>query len=984
MNIRLCYLLIFFLSVSSAYAQEDKKAVAERLYNEASQLLVQNTAESKQKALEKFQTALPIFRELGMGREEGATLNDIGLVYSFNGDKRKAIEYYDQALPLRRAAGDRQGEARTLQNTARAYDDLGVTDKAIDYFNQALDIFKAIGDRQRVALTLNGMGVLYSRLGEFPKAIQVYNESLQINRELGNKQGEAILLSNIGAVYGELGEYQRSFEFYNQSLPLRRSVGDRKGEAMTLNHIAGFYAKVGMLQQSLDYLGQALPLMRTVGDRFGEAFILHNTGVTYLNMGEFQKGLQYLEEALPIRKSVGDRRGEANTLEAIGSYYFSLKNYRKAIEYFDQILPLWRSTGDRSGEGSTLRKLGMTNAALGETKKAIDYLDQALPLLRAVGDRRDQAETLYGIASVQRDSDNLDDARVKIEEAISIIESLRANIPGQELRASYFATVQQYYQFYIDLLLRLHRSNPKAGLQALALHASERARARSLLELLSEARADIRQGVDPKLIERERGLQQRINSKAARLLQLKRGRSTPDQIAALEKEIDLLTAEFGEVKTLIKQKSPRYAALTEPQPLKLDEIQRTVLDPDTLLLEYSLGEERSFVWAVTPTSIDFYELPGRSQIEGLAERVYRSLTARNGRYASNEEKRARITEAEVEFTKAAAGLSEMLLGPVSAHLKARRLLVVGDGALQYIPLAALPLPGRKGIFIPLVAEHEIVSLPSASIIAVLRQETDGRKPAERALAVFADPVFDRSDPRVRESMGASKDRAGKEAVTVAARSYEELERSILDVGKDAGGAEQINLPRLISTREEAEAITGLVPSSERRVALGFEAGREVATSEEIERYRIVHFASHGLLNSSHPELSGIVLSLVDEQGQMRDGFLRLHDIYNLKLPAELVVLSACQTGLGKEIKGEGLIGLTRGFMYAGAARVVASLWKVDDEATAELMKRFYNGMLKEGETAASALRKAQIGMWKQKRWQSPFYWAAFVLQGEYK
>lgn len=167
-------------------------------------------------------------------------------------------------------------------------------------------------------------------------------------------------------------------------------------------------------------------------------------------------------------------------------------------------------------------------------------------------------------------------------------------------------------------------------------------------------------------------------------------------------------------------------------------------------------------------------------------------------------------------------------------------------------------------------------------------------------------------------------------------------------------------------------------------ALDFNANRVTATSSDLGQYRIVHFATHGLLNSEHPELSGIVLSLVDEQGRPQDGFLRLREIYNLNLPAELVVLSACRTGLGKEIKGEGLVGLTRGFMYAGAARVVASLWKVQDDATAELMKRFYLGMLKDGMRPAAALRSAQVEMWKQKRWRSPYYWAAFVLQGEWK
>jgi CHAT domain-containing protein len=277
-----------------------------------------------------------------------------------------------------------------------------------------------------------------------------------------------------------------------------------------------------------------------------------------------------------------------------------------------------------------------------------------------------------------------------------------------------------------------------------------------------------------------------------------------------------------------------------------------------------------------------------------------------------------------------------------------------------------------------------VSLPSASTLATLRRETAGRKPAEKSLAVLADPVFTDDDTRVRRNAG----KVGAKEKTRSADSHEmdvvfqQMTRS----GRETGviGAEG-GFGRLISTRREAAAISALVPERERMLALDFEASRATALKPELGEYRILHFATHGLLNNIHPELSGIVLSLVDAAGQPQDGFLRLQDIYNLKLPAELVVLSACQTGLGKEIKGEGLVGLTRGFMYAGAPRIVASLWKVDDRASSELMKRFYRGLLgPEALRPAAALRQAQLSIWKEKQWQAPYYWAAFVLQGEWK
>jgi CHAT domain-containing protein len=279
--------------------------------------------------------------------------------------------------------------------------------------------------------------------------------------------------------------------------------------------------------------------------------------------------------------------------------------------------------------------------------------------------------------------------------------------------------------------------------------------------------------------------------------------------------------------------------------------------------------------------------------------------------------------------------------------------------------------------------HEVVNLPSASSLAVIRGETASRRPAEKTVAVLADPVFETNDPRValarkRKSSGAGDAQIAANAQPAGAASLEKAMRSF-DAATGRAG-----LSRLPFSREEAEAIAALAPAGRVLKATGFQANRAAAISEELGRYRIVHFATHGLLNGEHPELSGLVFSLVDEDGKPQDGFLRLHEIFNLRLPADVVTLSACQTALGREVRGEGLIGLTRGFMYAGAPRVVASLWQVDDLATAELMKRFYQGMLKEGLRPAAALRAAQLEMAKQKRWASPFFWSAFVIQGDWK
>jgi CHAT domain-containing protein len=318
------------------------------------------------------------------------------------------------------------------------------------------------------------------------------------------------------------------------------------------------------------------------------------------------------------------------------------------------------------------------------------------------------------------------------------------------------------------------------------------------------------------------------------------------------------------------------------------------------------------------------------------------------------------------------------------------LLIVADGALQFVPFAALPLPAvppdNAAVYRPLITEHETVNLPSASTLAVLRQEIKERKPAAKILAVLADPVFMLNDTRFTTTTSV---RARPDNVTAPQAAQRGLALNVTKAAADAGltaeaGLRGIQIPRLPGTRREAEQILTLVPAASQMHVFDFAANRAAVTAAELGAYRYVHFATHGFLDSQHPELSGILLSMYDAQGVPQDGFLRAHEVFNLKLAADLVTLSACQTGLGKEIKGEGLVGLTRGFMYAGAPRVVVSLWNVSDEGTAELMTRFYRGLLQAGQRPAAALQAAQVSMLKEQKFAAPFYWAAFTLQGEWR
>lgn len=947
----------------TATPQDSIRITAEKAFAEAQQLREQQSVGALRKAIEKYEEALPYWQNMGDNYKQAQTYNNLGGIYYFLGEYQKALGYYNQALPFIRAANDPNGEGRTLCNIGLVCDAFGEKQKAIESYTQALRLIRAVNDHYAEATTLSNLGLLYYSLGEQQKALEHHFAALPIRRALKDSVGEAVTLNGIGAVYTALGDNQKGFEYFTRALELRRTTRDRAGEATTLNNIGHIYDNQGEYQKALDYYNQALQLWQAAGDRDGEATALNNIGMDYLSLGEKQKALEYLRQALLKNRAVGNRKREAVALHNLGTIY----------------------------------------AALNDKEQAFEHYEQALALRLVVEDGYGQAESYYGMARIECDRGNFGIAHDKMVSSLAIIDSLRTKVVGQELRASFFASLQQHFEFYIDLLMQLHQLHPFEGYDVAALQASERARARTLLETLGESHVDIRQGVDSVLVKRERVLQQQLNTKAERLTRLLSGKHA-EEGAAAKKELDALLTEYQEVQAQIRATSPRYAALTQPQPLNVKEIQKQVLDDDTILLEYALGEKRSFLWALTPTTINSFELPKRVAIDSLARRVYELLTARNQSLPNEtkEQKQARCAQADHELSLAAATLSQWVLGPVAGLLGDKRLLIVSDDALQYIPFGALPVPDsllsvargqssestitklQATDYRPLTIDHEIVSIPSASVLAVLRRELAARQPAGKTVAVLADPVFTNDDPRVKHGKNKVAQQAKADSTLLAdvPALASPFLRSVREMGATNSNE---SLSRLFFSRREAEGILQLVPAEEGMKAVDFAANRAIATSAELSRYRMVHFATHGLLNSAHPELSGIVLSLVDEQGKPQDGFLRLHEIYNLNLPADLVVLSACQTALGKEIRGEGLVGLTRGFMYAGAARVAASLWKVDDRATAELMRRFYEGMLGEKRLRpAAALRAAQISLWKETRWQSPYYWAAFVLQGEWR
>ncbi|HLJ91544.1 MAG TPA: CHAT domain-containing protein [Candidatus Angelobacter sp.] len=982
---------ISLLARKVAHPEDEKRIAAQRAFVQAGELTLDHSVHETRVRLKNYETALSLWRQVGDQRQEAVSLLLIGTLHNGQHEPDKAIWYLNRALETAQTQGLLRIEALAALNLGFTYSDRGEIQKAVPYFRQVLAASRKLGEKDLEGNALMALG----RNDNSVDALEYFHSALEIAEKLENRHAEAYVLNQIGQKYIALGRIQEGMDNLQHSLEAAQAAKYRQMEAYALLHLAEGYAMEGDLRRAQSHYFQVLPLQRALDDPRSEALLLQSIGSMYMALGELNRAQEYSRQALPLWQKTQSRDQVAATLLQIGQIYSELGDTKVAFAFFQQAMSLYRtlhalageadaltavgsnyrkqaklqdaranykralaiyrtdaaSPNMRLGEAMALKNLGSLDVSLGLTEEALKSLNRSLEILGTTGHSvDDEAGILYELARAERAANRLPDALARIDAALNLTERKRAGVAGADLRVSYVTSVRGRYEFLTALLMQLHQQHPQEGYDAKALEASEHGRARGLLDLLNESHADLRQGVDPVLLERERSLQASLTFKAAYRIRLLSKPHPGQQMSDLEKEISDIGSQYEETELQIRVHSPRYAGLTQPQPLTFAAIQG-LLDSDTALLEYSLGTDKSFLWVIKTNSLGSYELPKQAEIEAVARQAYKELSINNPAGGQG----------------ATIALGRMLLGPASGQLASKRLVIVADGVLEYIPFAAL----HSASGAPLVEEHEIVNLPSAATLSLLRREMEGRSSAPKQIAVLADPVFSRNDKRVTSSKSNVP-----VAITAAERS-EGVQRATNDTG-------MLTLDRLPATRREAHAIIAISGPDASLLALDFDANRKMATSPELGQYRIIHFASHTLLNSRAPQLSGIVLSMVDETGEPQDGFLQAHEIFNLKLHADMVVLSACETALGKEIRGEGLIGLTRAFMYAGAPRVVASLWRVPDNATSELMVAFYQKMLTDRLRPAEALRQAQLALQRENRWSAPYYWAGFVLQGEWR
>ena len=975
------------------------EGLARRALSEAGRFNHLGTQEDKAEAWDLYREALDLWQQLERPDDAARALLNLGILEQRLGSPRRALQQLRRALALWEQQGNLQGQAQARMEIANAALGLGELTSVEDTYWQSLEDWRALGDVQGQARVLNFLGLTRARTAP-DTAFPLYEEALGLFRKAGDISQEGVVLNNLGGLHSLLGEPGRAIERFEEALMIYRRLDRRLLEAYSQNNIAWIQRQTGQLQEALLGFQSALEIFKSLDEPRGEGSALNNLGLTWLRLGDMAKAREHLEQALEIRRAIEDRRGEAITSHNLGLVHLELGDGNAAEEAFEKALAMRQSQADPVGSAAALvtlgravhrirgpetarrhlekvlpmlegqgnpwrlaeglRTHGQILTAAGEIQEASRHLERALELYRSTNDDIGIGDTLLALARVERrraiddPATHLPKAYRHASDALSLLEGVRADVDNPDLRISYLAQHSDAFELTVGLAMDLHRLQIDNGWDARALELHERSRARSLLDLLKESGAGLRRGIDPELLARQRELLERLNAKVDRRRRHLSRSGDDERTERLAREILATTTALEGVENAIRRQSPQWGALTAPAPFEATALQ-ALLDPNTLLLQYALGEERSYLWVVTDDGLSSHELPPRHTIEAAAREVHDALRVNDPR-------------AKASKAQAVARLSEIVLDPVADRLRTQRLAIVADGALHYVPFAALPHPAAGASAEPLLGRHEIVALPSASALGLQRQVLAGRPAAPRALAAIADPVFGAKDPRLGQSL------ASPSASEVWARSGPALDTRMRDMP----------LERLAWSRWEAEAITKRLGDGKATLALDFDANLESVTGGLLRGHRIVHFATHGLIDGEHPELSSLVLSLHDAEGRPRPGHLRLPDILNLQLDADLVVLSGCRTALGPEIRGEGLIGLTRGFFAAGARRLVASLWRVQDRSTAELMDAFYRRLLTDGQTPSAALRAAQLELRAKPGYGDPYHWAAFAVYGDWR
>ncbi len=834
---------------------------------------------------------------------------------------------------------------------------------------QALELSQKLGDKQRILQSMISLGSAYYYVGRMQESLEICEQVVTLAREAGNPRTLSRAFNNVASVLRDLGRYEDSLNYFNQVIPLARELKDLPMQWTATRNIGVLYMQMGDLDKAEAPLKESLRISHELKDEPGKSLVKNVSKVTQeaslLTLGlwevdreHYTAALNYYEQSLASKPE--NPAFMAELLTNMAEAHEKLGESQKSVELLQQALKIQESTGTGIN-GTTLSDLGYGQESLGQLKEGLATQERALALVRQLGGNPQwewQGESRIG--HVQRALGENEKALEHYRNSIRVLEHLRAGaLKTESGRADIFARSRTVYAETADLLVELHRESE-------ALEVAERGRARAFLDTLALSRTGLAEELTPEQRKREDEILAHISSVQKNLW---KENISPDEERKLKAELTSAEDGLEAFHLEVRHSNPRYASIQYPEPVNVSRMQKDLLDAQTVLVEFLLGKKRSLVWVVSRDKLSVGILPPRREIEDEVSDYRKALTGRISALT--------LAGSLAEVAPAGRKLYRSLLQPVeNALVGARSLVIVPDGALGYLPFETLVLPTRHGASSEngptyLLEKFAIVYGPSASaLVTVERMNREQAEPAKTLLA-FGDPIVDAPAAPAKNGAEATRSPSQEPELNSAA--------TVADEYAERG----FSFSRLPYTRAEVLGISKLYSPNQRQIYLGDQAREETVKTEKLEDYRYIHFASHGFVDEVRPSRSGILFSR--DSHSTEDGVLQLGEIMRLKLNASLVTLSACSTGLGKLVNGEGILGLTRAFFYAGARNVTVSLWNVNDSATATLMKAFY-GNLNRGLSKSAALRQAKLTLLhgKEAAWHHPYYWAAFVLVGEGK
>jgi tetratricopeptide (TPR) repeat protein len=962
-------------------------------------------------ALAVYESALKLARETGRRAAESAVLNNMGVVYRKLARHEDALRVYGESLKIEQEANNEVGVAQAQLNIASVKDSLGRYKEALAIYEDLPKFFRERGLKQEESMTLNNIGSIRLKTGDYDGALKAFEESRRIKKETGDKAGESVALNNIANFYLLTARYAQAAELYAQSMSLKREIGDKSGVAAVLNNLASVYKSAGNYAAALDALRESLRVSREIGDRADEARALNNLGLVHTSSGEFAQALLDFDEGLKIARETGDRDAEADLLQDIGIVYDTTGRYEDALLYYERASALEDQLGNKAGAAAVLHNRATVYASMGRHKEALAEDEKSLAIARQIGDRLLEAQTLHNLATTDIRASRLADALARLEEslkivrdagdrdteavvlntlgelylltgknddalralgdslaiteksgdldtaihsyqelgdlrrsggdwaraaeayrnAVSRVEMVRAGAREHTLQIGLFG---QYAASYFGLADSLVRARDEAG----AFDASERAKARALIDLIQGGGP----GAVKAVTEAERLEEQRLSDNVNALtLQLDAVRglrgAEPSAVARLNGLLTAARAEYDEFSRRLFLAHPELQARrAQFEPASLAQLGRALFtdEPDLCLLSYFVGSDGTLLFVVTrgqtqdsPARLASYRLPvKRDEVVGLLRRFRAKLGADAGERGARPARPA----AAGDYTEEARALYDALLAPAEKEIGDRsHLVIIPDMALSSLPFHAL-MDARKEY---VVKRRAVSYAPSATALLKMRERAE----------------------RLRGGAGG-----------------------MLAVGRPRYGVK--DLPDLPATEGEVREIARMFGST----PLVGEEASESRVKSEASRARYLHLATHGLLNEAAPMYSAIALA----RGGGDDGALYARELMGMSLNAELAVLSACDTALGQQASGEGVLGLTWSLFVAGVPGSVVSQWAVADDSTSELMVEFYrqlkNSAPGRGVSRAEALRRAQLKLLNDGKHARPYYWAPFVLIGEWR